>query len=45
VIVPDVLPVSTFEIGDPIAVFVPVKIDNALFHDVFPLSLDGRGLG
>ena len=38
------LPVSTFEIGNPIAVFVPVKTDNALFHAVFPPSLDGRGL-
>ncbi len=42
---PDVLPVSTFEIGDPIAVFVPVKIDNASFHSISgSLSLDGREL-
>ena len=31
---PDVLPVSAFEIRDPIAVFVLVETDDALFHGV-----------
>ena len=31
---PDVLPVAAFQIGDPIAVFVLVETDDALFHGV-----------
>lgn len=38
-----VLPVAAFEVGDPIAVFVLVESENALFHGVFsPSPLTGE---
>ena len=43
---PHVLPVAAFEIRDPIAVFVPVETDDALFHHVSsPSPSTGEGWG
>ena len=38
---PDVLPVAAFQIGDPIAMFVLVETDDALFHGVFGVDCCG----